>query len=64
MLLRPAYSCIPPAGPVPGQESSRIVLAEIAIGWIFEDVREVMISSSSIVGFRKEGWVAGVSDGS
>jgi hypothetical protein len=61
MLLRPAYSCIPPAGPVPGQESSKIVLAEIAIGWIFEDVREVMISSSSIVGFRK---VAGVSDGS
>ena len=46
---------------MPGQESSRIVLAEIAIGWIFEDVREVMISSSSIVGFRK---VAGVSDGS
>ena len=42
----------------------RYVLAEIAIGWIFEDVRGVMISSSSIVGFRKEGWVAGVSDGS
>jgi len=33
----------------------RYVLAEIAIGWIFEDVRGVMISSSSIVGFRKEG---------
>jgi len=33
----------------------------MAIGRIFEDVREVMISSPSIVGFRKEGWVAGVS---
>jgi hypothetical protein len=35
----------------------------IAFGRIFEEVREVMIlSCSSIVGFRKEGWVAGVSE--
>ena len=50
---------------MPGQESSRVVLAEMRNDdSLWSEVREVMILSSSIVGFRKEGWVAGVSDGS